>query len=439
MRAALTNMWRSASFFSRTFGFDEDVYDKTQQKLIKCATMSAPPANCPALSISTLPADPERCTFKFDKKTFEAGTFYEPSVAELRAAVARLLSDSATRSALEEYRKAVMESRDGRVIRVRSIVGESRSMHSEAAYAGAVFQAASQFNYLEFPSPSCTPEHGIGQYEHDKTQGPACAIACAAGTAYRNYLLPPMKADVAQHGRGQRKDYQRNGLSELTAQLMREMQQNPTELPVGDSCDMLPRGNSDAGSSGALAREPTLDVTKPAIKPPWLVKHGYIESSPERLASANALLKATAVRDRLRPLLRVGIQHDTDVINGNATVPHRVTQVYCSAVSCGYSRCPTEAWAPLATLVLEGTYEATFLAATYNAIHDILNRREPAPLLLTKVGGGVFGNSARWIQSAMKRSVDATAPFGVPLDVLVVHYGSIEAEYENKVVNAWSV
>jgi hypothetical protein len=53
-----------------------------------------------------------------------------------------------------------------------------------------VVQAASQFNFLEFPSPGCLPEEGISNYANDHTQGPACAVACAAGTAYRNYLVP---------------------------------------------------------------------------------------------------------------------------------------------------------------------------------------------------------------------------------------------------------
>ena len=42
----------------------------------------------------------------------------------------------------------------------------------------------------EMVSPSVSPEDGIDRYEGDHTQGPACAIACGAGTIYRNYLVP---------------------------------------------------------------------------------------------------------------------------------------------------------------------------------------------------------------------------------------------------------
>jgi hypothetical protein len=39
------------------------------------------------------------------------------------------------------------------------------------------------------PTPGVSPDEGIAIYSHDPTQGPACAIACAAGTVYRNYFV----------------------------------------------------------------------------------------------------------------------------------------------------------------------------------------------------------------------------------------------------------
>ena len=49
-------------------------------------------------------------------------------------------------------------------------------------YEGALFQVASQFNALEMISPTVTPEEGATRYEHDRTQGPACAMAAGAAT-----------------------------------------------------------------------------------------------------------------------------------------------------------------------------------------------------------------------------------------------------------------
>ena len=74
-------------------------------------------------------------------------------------------------------------------ISVRNVVGNVQHLHLNRANENAVFQVASQFNLLEMTSPRVTPECGVGIYEHDFTQGPACAIAAGAGTTYRNYFV----------------------------------------------------------------------------------------------------------------------------------------------------------------------------------------------------------------------------------------------------------
>ena len=53
----------------------------------------------------------------------------------------------------------------------------------------AVFQVASQFNCLEMASPHAVPEAGVGIYQSDPTQGPACCICAGAGTILRNYFV----------------------------------------------------------------------------------------------------------------------------------------------------------------------------------------------------------------------------------------------------------
>lgn len=73
-------------------------------------------------------------------------------------------------------------------IKVRVVTGDVRRLHQLPEYAGALFQVASQFNLLEMVSPEVTPEHGVTRYQHDGTQGPACAMAAGAATIYRNYL-----------------------------------------------------------------------------------------------------------------------------------------------------------------------------------------------------------------------------------------------------------
>jgi hypothetical protein len=57
-------------------------------------------------------------------------------------------------------------------------------------FDGATFQAASNFNCLEFCGPSESAAMGVTRYVYDPTQGPYCAIGAGAATVYRNYFIP---------------------------------------------------------------------------------------------------------------------------------------------------------------------------------------------------------------------------------------------------------
>jgi len=46
----------------------------------------------------------------------------------------------------------------------------------------------SSISWKWFPRRSLQ-KHGVTRYQHDHTQGPACAIACGAATIYRNYFV----------------------------------------------------------------------------------------------------------------------------------------------------------------------------------------------------------------------------------------------------------
>lgn len=79
------------------------------------------------------------------------------------------------------------------------------------------FQVASQTNCLEHINNNNRygPEVGITDYIKDKTQGPACAIAAAPGTYYRNYLC--MDCEKPQN-----KDKQLNTLEFLDHEIQNE-------------------------------------------------------------------------------------------------------------------------------------------------------------------------------------------------------------------------
>lgn len=264
-------------------------------------------------------------------------------------------------------------------LRVRAVSGDVRKMHRMPEYAGALFQVASQFNMLEMVSPDVTPEHGVTRYEHDGTQGPGCAIAAGAATIYRNYFVPV--GDSA----GQTHDRQLDGLADLGGVL-----------------------------SEALGR-PVRDL--------WDMRNGYALCSRDGLdAIAGLLAKLSPDQtDALRARHRIGVHRDVEVTDADGAHRPRVSQAFCSALPVKYTSVPSTHWAAFASLVLEAAYEATMWAAVLNA-----QRGKSNLVLLTRLGGGVFGNDAAWIYAAMRRALTLVAEFD--LDVRLVSHGGLAPE-----------
>ena len=270
---------------------------------------------------------------------------------------------------LAQLRQRVLNTKyDLAPISVRNVVGNVQHLHLNRANENAVFQVASQFNLLEMTSPRVTPECGVGIYEHDFTQGPACAIAAGAGTIYRNYFV-----DI--NGRiGQTADNQIDCLSGIAK---------------------------------------LLDNSKQRL---WKMVNGYALPSAEGLEEINRKLESMdeAALDAVRQALQIGLHWDTQVTLGDAS--HTVSQAYCSAMPVAYTPHTKELWAPLAKLVLEAAYEATICAAILNVDRNRNNR-----LFLTRLGGGAFGNNPDWITDAISRSLELYSDSG--LDVAIVSYG----------------
>ena len=289
-------------------------------------------------------------TSTVNEKTMVYGRLETPTLAELR-----------TRAQTHQLIKGQLT--------LCEVVGDAKLLHQDVANAGALFQVASQFNLLEMVSPSATPEDGVGIYEYDHTQGPACAIAAGAGTIYRNYF-------AKVNGRiGQSFDNQIDCLLDLGKAI----------------------GNTD---------ERLL-----------VMRNGYTLASKVGLVEISERINSMTEdeRDVLRQKLRIGIQWDTQV-----TLPdckHVVTQAYCSALPVAYSSHPGSLWADFAKLVLEATYEATLCTALLNFAKNGSNR-----VFLTLVGGGAFGNHDDWIFAAIKRAVKIFAD--VQLNIAIVSYGT---------------
>jgi len=270
---------------------------------------------------------------------------------------------------LDELKEMVHAgSREHGRLSLREIVGDVQELHRDESNAGALFQVASQFNLLEMVSENMTPELGVGIYEHDPTQGPACAIAAGAGTIYRNYCV---------------------GVNGLVGQ------------STNNQIDCLADIGAALGNSGDRL---------------WDMRNGYALASREGLAEISTRLGALndLEMDHLRGKLRIGIQWDTQVTLSDCK--HLVTQAYCSALPVSYSSHPVHLWAPFARLILEAAYEATICAAILNTRKSHNNR-----VFLTLLGGSAFGNKMEWIIGAIRHSLllykDAD------LDVAIVSYG----------------
>lgn len=298
---------------------------------------------------SKLRLDGTRFTSNENHRTFDAGTFTTPSLSRLRVNTS---------------------SGVGQHIRVAELVGDVRSLHQDTGNTNAVFQVASQFNCLEMAAPHVIPEDGVGIYQNDWTQGPACSICAGAGTIYRNYF-----ADV--NGRtGQTRDNQINCLSDI--------------------------GQHFGGDL-------------------WQMENGYCFPTSSGLADIEAQLSTCSEQalDDLRGKLKVGVQSKTQVTIGDAT--HLVTQVFCSALPIAYSDIPASHWDHFPRLILDATYEATFHVAVQNLADTGCNK-----LYLTLVGGGVFGNKLEWILSSIGRSLERFA--WAKLDVYIISHGASNPE-----------
>ena len=142
-------------------------------------------------------------------------------------------------------------------------------------------------------------------------------------------------------------------------------------------------------------------------------------------------------REDLLGEVRIGLQTDVEVTFARRfEEPHRrttVSQAFCSALSCGYTRVGLDHWEPLATLVLDAAYEATLLAAAQGAA-DRSPDAEPPRVWLTFLGGGAFGNRKAWIAAAIGRALARLE--GTALDVRVAHHRRHDAEMADAIERA---
>mmetsp|Transcript_8441 Transcript_8441/g.14525 ORF Transcript_8441/g.14525 Transcript_8441/m.14525 type:complete len:359 (-) Transcript_8441:284-1360(-) len=352
------------NWFQEVFGFQELPFEETQKQF------SVEEGGTVLVSRS-------------NGKRFHVGGFDTPSLAELR-------NSSAKREPFSAELKGLA---------FQHIVGDARELHCQPCNLGAVFLVASQFNCLEMVGPDVRPEDGVTRYCNDHTQGPACALACPAGTVFRNYFVNELRGQRAPH----------------------------------QQLDLL------AGVGAVLGNNSPKDG-RPQI---WEMRNGYcfpvtalsMRQVGERLAAEPLTAHAA------KAALRVGCHWETEVHDswparrsgasccaGDAGPQpcrsSRVCQVFCSAVPVAYTTRITksEDWEPLARLILEGAYDATLTIAAIAA----KTRQRRVKVYLTALGGGAFGNRSTWIKDAIRAALEGHKD--APLDVFLVHYRQTDVE-----------
>lgn len=285
---------------------------------------------------------------KIDGRSFKYGSLEVPTLGELKNKCSGL------------------NSVEGK-INVREIVGDIQELHCSESNENALFQAASQFNLLEMVGPEVTPERGVDGYERDYTQGPACAIACGAGTIYRNYFAPV------------------NG------------EEGQTKLNQIDCLELI----------GESLNNEELQL--------WKMRNGYALVCQEGLLNINAQLSKLSEieREELKGRLKIGLQWNTEVTLSESK--HTVSQAYCSALPVAYSHLDSFYWESFALVILEATYEATLYAALLNYEKTGCNK-----VYLTLVGGGAFGNEFAWIFESLEKTIKKFE--NTALDVIIVSY-----------------
>jgi len=303
---------------------------------------------------------------KENGRKFAIGAFETPTVLELVKKAKRFLS------------KGSIKDHGG--IRFKHIMRDCKKLHLDPNNEGAVFQVASQFNCLEMVNPRVKPMHGITKYTYDKTQGAVCAMACPAATLYRNYYAGFIP------GKGQHKNQLDN-----TAEIA-ELVDNKRHHY-------------------------------------WTMKNGYL--FPVQFSSLKALNKRFDEKliidgkyytfsEAISLKLRVGVQWNTETARQGSKEPHRVCQVFCSAVPVRYCIVHKLDFEKLGTAILNGAYEATLAVAVILAAR----RKQRVDVYWTCVGGGAFGNPHKWIANAMQRSLNRWRD--APINVSLIHYKQIE-------------
>jgi hypothetical protein len=365
---------KSSNWFNDTFGFDEEIVKKDQTNEDAFQKTKAK---------ARLSDNNTVLTFESPDKTFYIGEYTQFSISNTPP----LPSGS---QKLAYY----------------SLIGDIQMFHNDYRLKGALFQAASQFNALEMVNPNITPLDGITMYIGDKTQGPACAIACAPALFYRNYLV---------NGTGQNTpENQIDGLKEAHKYLL-DLHKQTHPSSVKDKLWDMTNGYC-------------MPVDDDCLR---IISELLAENKPaQRQEFKNRITYAVQWNTQVTGM-REQTDRDKNTFTGsNLENLHTVAQIYCSSVPMPITNETNNPcynthlsinlsdWEPFITAIQEAIFEITYTAAIELFEKNGSTGRQK--VFLTGVGCGVFCNPHTWSKNAITAMNVKFKDY--PLDVYYVDF-----------------
>ena len=238
---------------------------------------------------------------------------------------------------------------------------------SEPEFDGATFLAASNFNCLEFVSGSQTAKDGVTGYVYDRTQGPFCVLATGPAVVYRNYFV---KHDGVE------------GQLEKDIELLAN---TPINAYVKNGYPYIDREASDK-----------------------LKEHDW-SNLDQFMVGIHSNLEVTTTR---------GGEGFVDAPPGRI-----VHHVFGAALSYTYYCHTDETTLMIGEALLRAQYQATILAGWEHSL-KFPGRAGSKRVVLTLLGGGVFGNSMEMIAEAIASCKDLIVKSGLEVYVVCFSDGS---------------
>lgn len=403
MQNTIEHPIRAGEWFHRLFGFWENADGTTKRWREIKSHFTLDPGGDDPRAPQTL-----RCTMK--GQSWQVGMFSTPTLGELKMEA---------KAALERKRRSDATFLCGRSYVDFEYGDIALLLKNNERYCHATFQVASQFNCLEFINPTRSPTDGIGIYEYDKTQGPACSIACGPATVVRNYFTQELgfEAEI-------------NNLRDTMEQL--------------DHKFVDVRGGYTVPQHAGSLAQLRVHLDKLEVFRDGSESNNYNEADFSCLKAVDELAAGACRLRLLTESIRVGVHAGIEVTSSHwgtspvATPQHLVTQVLCSACSVAYDRSSSlDDWEPLSRIVLDAAYEACLWAAVIEACRHS-GARGSSTVVLTILGGGAFGNDLKWIADAIGRALHQLELHDVGLNIVINNYDDCvprEIQHVQKVFN----